>query len=469
MSSSQRGASTIVGRVQSGPMRHFRFMLAIAIGASTLAFTLGVAHSRPAAAQTSCTDTTVTQGAELSASWNAETQDLFCNLADLNGQLVWGVQDIENKTEGEVVQTDQGVSNLSGEWPGNVEELYDDSSNSATAVQSVLQNEYDEGGIGEINWNPPDPITEESAYSDPDENNGWDVCSYIIPDGSNFTQPDPYEAGLPAPAVYFQSELQDLYNELNSLVIPGTSTNLPVLLRSLPEMNGNWFWWGSGGGTSAAGNCTASEYKQLYQYVIGWLSDAETTIADLPEPSQSPVTNAISVWSIAAQTGPGACDSLPQFDSACGIYYAGNKYVDMIGTDAFDPTAGRSMPNSTTVMDNLDATVEFANGKSKMPAMTSGENADPEDATSYWLEYFCALAYDTRCSNESGGNDDLTAIRIATVWDGDYAPSTTNPGTPVSGDFVSALGASYSGLDILMAAQQGSGNPDPWDCANLSC
>jgi Glycosyl hydrolase family 26 len=457
LSTSPQSPSSIVRQGRAGSFFR-RTLLAVTILAPLATCTLAGVTTSSAGAQPSCTDTSVHPDTEFT--WSTDTGNLYCNLADLNGQLNWGVQDLHAQDEGLGTQTDEEVDSLSGQWPGNVDiSLDSDTTANIDAINSVLQNEYAEGGVGEINWNPNDPITEEGADSDSDENTNTDVCSYILPGDSHYGDADPFNGSFPAPSDYFQGELQSLYTDLTSLYIPDTTSALPTLLRLLPEMNGFWFWWGTADASGDPGNCTSSEYQELYQYVIGWLTDSDTSSPSDPvEPSQSAVENVISVWAPAVYT----CDTWSDFESNCAPDYPTNPYVDVVGMDAFDNSATLNMPQSTTVMGGLDATVEFGAKKYKMPAMTSGENSSANSISNYWKNYFCGFAYDTTCYKESSGDSYLTAMRFATVWYGSDAPTS-------SGDFVSALGDTYTGLSIVMASQQGAGNPDPWDCANMSC
>jgi hypothetical protein len=452
---------------------------------------LNLTGSSATAQSTTCTNTTVTTDSVLSVYWTPATSNLFCNLADLNAETVWGVEDNPN------VLSDQDVYDLTSDppcvpssdppvcekadpqWPGLVEIDYNDQDGSD--LQSILGNEYTEGGIPAIYWRPPDPVTLDQSSSD-DNPHGDDVCSYVIPGDTNYGKKNPKFKKNGVPSANFQGYLEDLWTTLKNLFIPGTATPLPVILRIFPEMNGDWDWWGNDKGGSANGYCTVAEYKQMYQYAVNWLADNEQQAAG--EPSQAPTSNAIMVWAPAGgSTGSFGCYSVSSYTSDCAPFYPGNGYVDVAGIDAYDHTTSEIMPDSSTVMGALAATVSFAASKSKMPAMIEGENQHAYEIQKYWTQYFCALAYDTTCSDQSSGNATLTALRWAMVWFDqpsqkvNFAPSPAYPGVPnlsqagvtKPADFVTAIEKSYSGFRIGMSFQQGSANGDPWDCPELSC
>lgn len=45
-------------------------------------------------------------------------------------------------------------------------------------------------------------------------------------------------------------------------------TLIPIIFRPLHENNGSWFWWG-------ATHASASEYKELYRYIVDYLRDVK--------------------------------------------------------------------------------------------------------------------------------------------------------------------------------------------------
>jgi hypothetical protein len=441
---------------------------------SAVSLPIGVsAVGSTAGATVTCSDPVggVEPDTVLSGSWTTDTTNLYCNLADLKYEMVWGAQEQSSATSlvtnGNVEAVDGGV------WPGMSEITLESTNSSGTSnntnVQDITTDEYDEGGIAAINWNPYDPVTQDSAYSDTypiDDGDFPDICSYIYPGGSNYTSSNPISSGLEQPSAYFQDELQNLYDELTSLVIPDTETPLPVLLRILPEMNGGWFWWGNKGSDTDAGHCTEAEYVSVYQYVVEWLADEETANG---EATQAPVSNVVSVWSVAG--GPGEYDG--SFETHIGYFYPGGDYVDVVGVDAFDKSDGspvdETLPQSADVMGSLDDLANFASEQSKMPSMTSGEDGDSNTITHYWKQYFCAFAYDGACST-APGDKDLAAMRYATVWFNSsniFAPAPSE-----ANDFASALAYdyAYSGPNSFTVgmAQQSSGE-DSWYCADLSC
>lgn len=83
-------------------------------------------------------------------------------------------------------------------------------------------------------------------------------------------------------------------------------TLIPIIFRPLHENNGSWFWWG-------ATHASASEYKELYRYIVDYLRDvkdvhnllyayspaAYSTVIPL---IISPPTRATSGWTYSVMT-----------------------------------------------------------------------------------------------------------------------------------------------------------------------
>jgi Glycosyl hydrolase family 26 len=412
-----------------------------------------------------CSDNSVTPGSVLSANWasDPETNYLYCNLADLDNKLLWGVQDSTGSAN---PNTDQEVYNLSGEWPGLMEMSYTgdfpDDPNNGADVQAAVENEYSEGGVAAIDWTPLDPTNGESPWQDTDSK---DVCSWITPGGSHYNEIIP---GTDTnPSQNFLQELESLGAELNGMYIPGTDTPIPVLLRIMPEMDGDWFWWGSGspkGNSALNGHCGAAEYQALYQYVVNTLSTL-STLSTTQNPLED-VDNALTVY--APSGGTGKFKNGSAFEAMMAQFYPGNSYVDVIADGDYDKTRdGKVMSLQSDVMGSLAATVSFAAEKKKMPAMAEGENSTANAITGYWKQYFCSFAFDGDCGS-APGNTALTAIRYAMVW----FNTATKQFAPTTKGFVTALEQttytnSAGNFTIAMASQGQSA--DPWYCPNMTC
>jgi mannan endo-1,4-beta-mannosidase len=97
----------------------------------------------------------------------------------------------------------------------------------------------------------------------------------------------------------FQTYLQQLASALKQI-------DGPFLFRPYLEQNGNWFWWGS---------------QKPSQFAAMWQMEHDYLVAQ-------GLTN--MAWVFAANTGVGNYST----------YYPGSEYVDVVGLDAYPPSAG---------------------------------------------------------------------------------------------------------------------------------
>ena len=113
----------------------------------------------------------------------------------------------------------------------------------------------------------------------------WHMRNYAI-SGSSWDRDSCVEACLPG------GEVHDLYvkkldqaAEFFSSLKTQEGELIPVLFRPFHEMTGSWFWWGKG-------NCSADQYKSLFQFTIDYLRDEhqlhELIIVYSPDKFRSP-------------------------------------------------------------------------------------------------------------------------------------------------------------------------------------
>ena len=155
-------------------------------------------------------------------------------------------------------------------------------------------------------------------------------------------------------------ELDWFYKQLDSVVIaPIKELGFPMTFRPWHEMNGNWFWWGSG-------NCTPEEYVKLYKMTVDHMREAG-------------VTNILYAWSPDTK-----------FTQE---YYPGNDYVDVLGLDIYEMGAASYKPMDMCV-DELEKLTDFAAANGKIAAITetglrmeNGVFRYPEEIPDYWTKY----------------------------------------------------------------------------------
>jgi hypothetical protein len=416
-------------------------------------------NARPA----TCSGDSVTVASAL-GTMTPLTQDLFCNLATENNRLLWGVEDYPGDSGPEQVDSDQAVFQLTSkaghpQWPGFVETSFyantpGGTGNGAVVTQQVQQ-QYLHGGVAGVLWQATDPLTHLRGSGN--DSTTEDVCAQVLPDS-------PYYS--PAVGLYFQYQLESLTTELNSFVIPGTTTRIPVLLRIFPEMNGDWDWWGHGSTDTEPGHCTPAQFRGLYKYVVDWLADSAPG-----EPAGQPmVKNALTVWAVAGSTATNGTE----LDHMVAPFYPGAAYVDVVGVDDYDTGANSTelMSNASEVLSRLQGIIEFGSIHDKMPAMAEGENQNAGSIPNYWSDYFCVLSSGASCGGQLSGVFSFHALRYAMVWfdkgSKNFAPSQTDPGS--DGGFATALRENLDGFQISMATSAtGKASSDPWLCSRFDC
>ena len=124
---------------------------------------------------------------------------------------------------------------------------------------------------------------------------------------------------------------------LKSLTYNGEA--VPIIFRPYHEMNGGWFWWGEG-------NCTADEYKQLWQETVLLLRDKHN------------IHNLLYAYS------PNKLNLQDDYLK----YYPGDEFVDLLGIDIYD--FNNSEDYIKSLIHDLAIVKSIASEKEKLFAFT---------------------------------------------------------------------------------------------------
>jgi mannan endo-1,4-beta-mannosidase len=147
---------------------------------------------------------------------------------------------------------------------------------------------------------------------------------------------------------------------IDSLVIPVfQQLGFPIVFRPWHEMNGDWFFWGSG-------NCSPDEYKALYRLTVNYIRSKG-------------VENILYAWSP---------------DKSAGLqYYPGDAYVDVLGMDIYEPGIMRysAFPKMERELGKL---TDYAYSHGKVAAITEtgcrktddGQFRYPDIYPAFWTE-----------------------------------------------------------------------------------
>jgi mannan endo-1,4-beta-mannosidase len=193
--------------------------------------------------------------------------------------------------------------------------------------------------------------------------NFWDtagrVVSQILPGGSEHAE----------------------YNEFLDRIAAGVKgaqradgTLIPVIFRPFHENNGGWFWWG-------AGHTTSAEFIEIFRYTVEYLRDRKC------------VRNLLYSYSPNSSFGGDPTNYLKT--------YPGDEFVDVLGYDAYDSTAGSAEWLAATVED-LAMVVGLAEERGKIPAFTEfGESGEEGRDLTWFTDLLAALKADPAASRVS--------------------------------------------------------------------
>lgn len=183
---------------------------------------------------------------------------------------------------------------------------------------------------------------------------------------------------------------------------------VPVIFRPFHENNGGWFWWG-------AGHATPSQYVELYRYTVEYLRDAKH------------VHNLLYAYSPNASFAGDPAGYLRT--------YPGDEFVDVLGYDAYDDSAGSSQWLDATVAD-LAMVATLAQERGKVPAYTEfGESGAEGRDTTWFTDLLGAIEADPEARQ-------VAYMMTWADWGGSarayvpYPATDGRPAHPLLADFV---------------------------------
>ena len=282
----------------------------------------------------------------------AETRSLFAKLRDSKaGDLRFGQQHATDEhisstaSEGDVYEMtgkypavfgwDAGLALRGAEKPGS-------STDKQSNAKLLAQNIVDADAKGAI-------VTLSAHWYNPgtggDFNDSTAVASELLPGGK---YSGTFNEELDAIAATAQQAKRS------------DGTLIPIIFRPLHENNGGWFWWG-------ATHASASEYKELYRYIVDYLRDVKG------------VHNLLYAYSPGGTFNGDSTDYLAT--------YPGDQWVDVLGYDEYDTDNSSDDSNDwiNTVIKDLKMIGNEATNRGKIVAFTefgrSGERKFNESGT----------------------------------------------------------------------------------------
>ncbi|WP_298582651.1 glycoside hydrolase family 26 protein [uncultured Kocuria sp.] len=293
----------------------------------------------------------------------AETRSLFAFLKGLEGQgLVFGHQN--DISHGSTFETPDGrrsdTLRAVGDHPGLFGwDTLILQGKEAPGVQGAaphqneagfiraLQDAHRLGGISTISAHLPNFVN----HTDSNDTSG-DVVSHILPGGDRHSS--------------FRSFLDGLARVCHGAVTED-GTPIPIIFRPWHENNGDWFWWGTKYTTPGA-------YIELFRFTVEYLRDACS------------VHNLLYAYSPGGAWGGDPRGYLST--------YPGDRFVDVLGYDSYDPSAGGTKFLSALIAD-LRMVVEQADSRGKVPAYTEfGEHGEESRNPTWFTDLLAAITAD---------------------------------------------------------------------------
>lgn len=192
----------------------------------------------------------------------------------------------------------------------------------AKIARELTIDAYNRGGVNTYAWHYANPVSKDDFYW---EKSPIRAVDKILPGGSHH---EVYKQSLKVVADFAKS------------LIGADGKLIPVIFRPFHEFDGDWFWWGKS-------HCTASEYKQLYQFTVTYLRD------------NMGVHNFLYAWSPDKN-----------FNSEVEYLerYPGDEFVDLLGTDNYGDLATKS--SVPLAAKKLKIVSDVAAKKNKLAALT---------------------------------------------------------------------------------------------------
>ncbi|THV23523.1 alpha-mannosidase [Glycomyces paridis] len=187
-------------------------------------------------------------------------------------------------------------------------------------------------------------------------------------------------------------------------------TLIPIVFRPFHENNGGWFWWG-------AGHTTSAEFIEIFRYTVEYLRDTKK------------VRNLLYAYSPNSSFGGDPTTYLKT--------YPGDEFVDILGYDAYDNSAGSAEWLSGTVKD-LAMVVDLAAERGKVPAFTEfGESGEEGRNPQWFTDLLGAIKGDP-------GANQVTHMLTWANFGGNNRAYVPFPGHVMEADFVAYHDDPYS-------------------------
>ncbi|SNR31253.1 glycoside hydrolase family 26 protein [Lutibacter flavus] len=185
------------------------------------------------------------------------------------------------------------------------------------SMRKLIIDAHKKGGIITISWHLDNPTSGSDS---------WDKTPAVKDIINGGIHKDKYELWV--------SRVADFLKTLRY-----NGEEIPIIFRPYHEMNGGWFWWGEG-------NCSTTDYKQLWQETVVLLRDKHN------------IHNLLYAYS------PNKLNPNDDY-LRC---YPGDEFVDILGIDIYDFKNSDTYKNS--VINDLNIVKNIATEKNKLFAFT---------------------------------------------------------------------------------------------------
>ncbi|MCX2678605.1 glycosyl hydrolase [Galbibacter sp. EGI 63066] len=197
--------------------------------------------------------------------------------------------------------------------------------------KQIIRN-HEKGGFSTISWHLDNPAT---------DGDSWDTTpavSTILDGGANR---DKYLTWIDRLGDFFKS-LKTKNGEL-----------APVVFRPFHEMNGAWFWWGTG-------NCSIDKYKTLFRDIVDQLKNR-------------------NVHNLLYSYSPNTLNNNEEY----GLFYPGDEYVDIVGIDIYNHSGDKRYTEA--LKNDISVMKSFAQTHRKLYALTETGNIKIK-SEKWWTE-----------------------------------------------------------------------------------
>lgn len=213
-----------------------------------------------------------------------------------------------------------------------------------TTIRSHIKAAYARGGVNTICWHCTNPVSMQSAWD------GTRAVYAIIPGGAKHEM--------------FKGWLDKVAAFIATLTTPEGEL-IPLIFRPWHEHTGSGFWWGKG-------NASQSEFVALWQFTVDYLRN------------EKGLHNLIFAYS----------PDMLHISSrdAYMEYWPGDKYVDILGLDAYDRD-GADYGHKCLQLARLCNVIGGEKGKIFALTETGLENNNPEESKYYNKKWWTRMLY----------------------------------------------------------------------------